>query len=175
MKVYVLAFILSSLFTRAQAQKTTGQRFGEERLQQIEDRMALKALVDEFSILADRKDIPNQLLLFTQEAKVETMNNGQAVSALVGHKQIGDAFSKFLDLFEVVYHINGQQTVTITGNQATGISYCEVTLIGDQNGKKMKTKMGVHYKDEYVKQNGKWLITNRQSTFAWRDVQPLGQ
>ncbi|SFF13292.1 nuclear transport factor 2 family protein [Spirosoma endophyticum] len=81
MKTYVLAIILSSLFTRAQAQKTAGQRSGEERLQEIEDRIALKALVDEFSILADRKDIANQLLLFTEEAKVETVNNGQAVSA----------------------------------------------------------------------------------------------
>ncbi|WP_425291097.1 nuclear transport factor 2 family protein [Spirosoma linguale] len=154
---------------------TYAQKTVEERLQQIEDRMALKALVDEFSILADRKDVATQVLLFTEDAKVETMNNGQAVSALVGRKQIGDAFANFLALFEVVYHINGQQTVTIAGNKASGISYCEVTLVGDQNGKKMKTKMGVHYKDEYVKQNGKWLIANRQSTFAWRDVQPLGQ
>lgn len=175
MKTYILAIILSSLFTRVQAQKTTGQRSGEERLQEIEDRIALKALVDEFSILADRKEIANQLLLFTENAKVETMNNGQAVSALVGHKQIGEAFTNFLALFDVVYHINGQQTLTITGHKASGISYCEVTLVGDQNGKKMKTKMGVHYKDDYVKRNGKWLIANRQSTFAWRDVQPLGQ
>lgn len=175
MKTYVLTLILSSLFTMTHAQKTTDQRSAEERLQQIEDRMALKALVDEFSILADRKDVANQVLLFTEEAKVETMNNGQAVSALVGRKQIGETFANFLAQFQVVYHINGQQTVTITGNKATGISYCEVTLIGDQNGKKMKTKMGVHYKDDYVKQNGKWLIANRQSTFAWRDVQPLRQ
>ena len=170
MSKYVLAVILWSFFTRTHAQKNL-----EARLQEIEDRMALKVLVDEFSILADRKDVANQLFLFTEGAKVETMNNGQAVSALVGRKQIGEAFANFLALFEVVYHINGQQTVTIAGNEATGISYCEVTLIGDQKGKKMKTKMGVHYKDDYVKQNGKWLIANRQSTFAWRDVQPLGQ
>lgn len=153
-----------------QAQKTT-----EVRLLEIEDRLALKALVDEFSILADRKDVANQLLLFTEGAKVETMNNGQAVSALVGRKQIGEAFANFLALFDIVYHINGQQTVAINGSKASGISYCEVTLVGEQNGKKMKTKMGVHYKDEYVKRDGKWLIANRQSTFAWRDVQPLGQ
>jgi len=170
MKKYFLVILFSTIATMSYAQKST-----EERLKEIEDRMALKALVDEFSILADKKDISNQLLLFTENAKVETMNNGKAVSALAGHKQIGEAFTNFLSLFEVVYHINGQQTVNIIGDKASGISYCEVTLIGEQNGKKMKTKMGVHYKDEYVKQNGKWLIANRQSTFAWRDVQPLGQ
>ncbi len=175
MRTLLATLLFSLLFTRTHAQQTNGQRSVEQRLRQIEDRIALKALVDEFSILADRKDIAAQVLLFTENAKVETMNNGQAVAALVGHKQIGDAFAGFLALFEVVYHINGQQTVTITGDQATGISYCEVTLVGDQNGKKMKTKMGVHYKDDYVRQNGKWLIANRQSTFTWRDVQPLGQ
>lgn len=91
MKTLCFAIILSSLFTMTYAQKTV-----EERLQQIEDRMALKALVDEFSILADRKDVATQVLLFTEDAKVETMNNGQAVSALVGRKQIGDAFANFL-------------------------------------------------------------------------------
>ncbi|SFF13339.1 nuclear transport factor 2 family protein [Spirosoma endophyticum] len=95
-----------------------------------------------------------------------TQFSEQSHEALVGRKQIGKAFANFLALFDVVYHINGQQTVTITSDKASGISYCEVTLIGDQNGQKMKTKMGVHYKDDYVKRNGKWLIVNRQSTFA---------
>lgn len=151
------------------AQKTTKQR-----LQEIEDRLALKALVDEFSVLADRKDIANQMLLFTEDAKVESINNGQA-TVLSGKKQISDAFGGFLSLFEVVYHINGQQTVTITGDKATGIAYCSVSLIGVQNGKRMKNDMGVIYNDEYVKIKGKWLIANRKSNFTWRNSQLLSE
>ena len=149
------------------AQKTT-----EQRLQAIEDRLALKALVDEFSILADRKNVTTQLNLFTDDAKVESVNNGQT-SVFTGKKQIGEAFSNFLNLFEVVYHINGQQTVDIQGNTATGISYCTVSLIGTQNGKKMKNDMGVIYNDEYVKINGKWLIAKRLSNFTWRNSLPM--
>ena len=86
--------------------------------------------------------------------------------------------------FEVVYHTNGQQTVTIAGDKASGTSYCLVVLIGTENarpddpvgrGKKMKTTMGVYYYDQYVRENGKWLIAKRQSTFAWRDHAELGQ
>lgn len=148
------------------------QKTNEQRLQEIEDRLALKALVDEFSVLADKKDIVAQMQLFTDDAKVESVNNGQA-TVLSGKKQIGDAFGGFLSLFEVVYHINGQQTVTITGDKATGIAYCSVSLIGVQNGKRMKNDMGVIYNDEYVKVNGKWLIAKRKSNFTWNNSQAL--
>ena len=40
----------------------------------------------------------------------------------------------FLAGFETVYHINGQQTVSIQGDKATGTAYCLVVLIGGQNG-----------------------------------------
>ena len=167
MKNFFLVLILLIPFSMSYAQKTTAQR-----IQAIEDRLALKALVDAFSVLADKKDVITQLNLFTDDAKVESVNNGQT-SVLSGKKQIGDAFSSFLNLFEVVYHINGQQTVDIRDNKATGISYCTVSLFGTQNGKKMKNDMGVIYNDEYVKINGKWLITKRLSNFTWRNSQVI--
>ena len=98
-----------------------------------------------------------------------------AGNALTGRKQIGDAFAAFLSNFETVYHINGQQTITLNGDKASGISYCLVTLIGTVNGKKIKTTMGVYYNDEYVKQNGHWFIAKRQSNFTWTDRHELGQ
>ena len=44
----------------------------EQRIQSLEDRAALKQLVDTFSNLADDKDIVSQMLLFTEDAIVET-------------------------------------------------------------------------------------------------------
>lgn len=137
MKKIFLTLIFSGILPMTYAQKSV-----EARLQEIEDRLALKALVDEFSILADKKDIPAQMLLFTDDAKVESVSNGQ-VTVLTGKKQISDTFSGFLNLFETVYHINGQQTVKIDGNKATGVAYCSVSLIGKTpEGKKMKKRHG---------------------------------
>ncbi|MFC5986650.1 hypothetical protein ACFPXP_09495, partial [Marinicrinis lubricantis] len=39
----------------------------------------------------------------------------------------------------------------------------------DSNGKKINNTSAVSYKDEYVFENGKWLIANRTSTFVWQD------
>jgi hypothetical protein len=86
-----------------------------------------------------------------------------------------DAFGAFLKNFETVYHFNGQQTVTTNGDKATRVSYCMVILIGVEGGKKMKTSIGVYYQDEYVRENGRWLIAKRRSVFDWEERRELGQ
>ncbi len=172
MKNGILIIALLGLITVINAQ-TNKKLPMENKTNQIEDRIALKNLVDTFSILADIKDVKTQVLLFTENATVESFRDGKSGGALVGRKQIGEAFSNFLNLFDVVYHINGQQTLTLNGAKASGISYCLVTLIGNEGDKKMKTTMGVIYHDDYVRENGKWLIAKRQSNFTWTEKLPL--
>ncbi len=40
-----------------------------------------------------------------------------------GKKDIEKTFVDYLKLFDVIYHLNGQQTVEINEDNATGISY----------------------------------------------------
>lgn len=140
---------------------------------EISDRIALKDLVDTFSVLADKKETDKQTFLFTEDASVETRTNGQTGHPLKGRKQIGDAFANYLKNFETVYHINGQQTVTLNGDKASGISYCHVILIGEVNGKMMKTSILAVYNDDFVKEDGRWLIAKRVSDFVWREVEEV--
>ena len=135
---------------------------------QIQDQLALKRLVDTFSNLADVKDVDAQVLLFTEDAEVVS-KSGDQVFVSKGREEIGKAFSGFLALFDVVYHLNGQQTVDIDGDTATGISYCFVTLIG--GGK--KNQSGVRYHDTYVKQNGHWLIKKRESDCMFTTIEDM--
>ena len=134
---------------------------------QIEDQLALKKLVDTFSNLADLKDVKSQMNLFTDDAQVISKTNNQNFESK-GKKEIEKAFADYLALFDIVYHLNGQQTVEIKGDHATGISYCFVTLIG----KGKKNQSGVRYNDTYVKKNGKWLIKKRDSEFLFTSVDP---
>ena len=173
MKRTLITFIILALWLTTQAQKVKTNH-NNKTMTQIEDRLALKELVDIFSILADQKKTQEQTLLFTENAEVVSIMNGLPSPPLVGRKQLGETFANFLNLFETVYHLNGQQTVSISGNSATGISYCQVTLIGTENGKKMKTTFGVIYNDEYLKINGHWLINKRQSNFTWTEKTEFG-
>lgn len=169
--VLVLALLLVYLTPKAQTVKNKTQAM---KIQEIGDRIAIKELVDTFSILADQKETDKQRALFTENGMVTSKINGQPGMTLTGRKQLGDAFGAFLANFETVYHMNGQLLLKLDGDKATGTSYCMVTLIGTENGKKMKTSMGVYYNDEYVKQDNHWLIARRVSNFAWQEKQPFG-
>jgi hypothetical protein len=172
----LLLLALSLLFSVPhEAQTMKNENDLQKRVRELEDRAALKELVDTFSILADKKDVKTQVQLFTASATAETYRKDVLVTKLTGRKEMEDAFGAFLKNFETVYHFNGQQTVTVSGDRATGVSYCMVTLIGLEGGKKMKTSIGVYYNDEYVRENGRWLIAKRRSVFDWEDKRELGQ
>lgn len=142
---------------------------------EFEDRTALKELVDKVSILADKKDFQNQVQLFSKNAVSETFANGTVILKLNGRKEMVEAFSDFLKNFETVYHFNGQQIINISGDKATGTSYCLITLIGIEKGKKIKTKIGAIYYDNYVRENNSWLISKRIGNFEWQEKSEVNQ
>ena len=136
---------------------------------ELEDISSLKKLVDMISMLGDKKDVHSQVQLFSENAIAETFAGGSLILNLKGRKEMEEAFRDFLKNFETVYHLNGQQTVSINGDNATGTSYCLVTLIGIENGKKMKTTIGVIYQDDFVRENNRWLIAKRIGNFDWQE------
>ncbi|RFM32561.1 nuclear transport factor 2 family protein [Chitinophaga silvisoli] len=136
---------------------------------ELADTIALRALIDKISMLGDKKDFVHQTELFSENAISETVAGGKIILKLEGRKEMAEAFEKFLKDFDTVYHFNGQQTVRINGDTATGSCYCFITLIGDENGKKIKTTVGATYEDEYIRVNGQWLVSKRVGNFNWQD------
>lgn len=142
---------------------------------QLEDKLALKELVDNVSILGDRKDFHAQVQLFSENAVSDTFAGGTAILQLKGRKEMENAFGNFLKDIETIYHFNGQQVVTINGDTASGTCYCLVTLISNEGGKKIKTTIGAIYQDDYVRENDSWLIAKRLGTFNWQEKADVGQ
>lgn len=165
--VQLFAFILFVYHSKAQIL----EKSLEQRLTVIEEKMAIKNVVDSFSNLADIKDIEQQVLLFTEDGTVESIFRGTPPIKLVGRQQLKETFSQFLSGFHTVYHQNGQQTIEeLTENTAKATSYSHVILVGNQDGKTIKTTLYTIYNDQFIKQNGKWLIKHRTSNFVWREV-----
>lgn len=169
MKLIIASFAFTLFCSVAFAQKANI----EQRLTVIEDKMAIKYVVDEFSNLADTKEIDKQVLLFTEDGEVTSISKGQSASILKGRDQLKQAFSNFLSNFHTVYHQNGQQTIDLKGDEAEATNYCRVILIGKQSDKEMKTTLYVIYKDSFVKKNGKWFIRQRKSDFVHREVEEV--
>lgn len=143
-------------------------------LEQIQNRLALKDLVDTFSNLADGKKVTEQMALFTPDAVVNTYIGGKLVFAMNGTAEIEKVFSDFLAPFASVYHINGQHTVDlIDEHNAAAVNYCLVKLVEHKDGKTVLQEHSVRYADTYIKQNGNWLIKKRIADFMISETRKL--
>jgi len=138
-------------------------------MEQIADKLLLKELVDTVSILGDKKDFQAQVQLFTADALSETFAGGKSILKLKGREEMAQAFDDFLKDFDTVYHFNGQQVLNIIGDTATGTCYCQIKLIGNEEGKKTSTTIGAIYQDEYLRENDRWFIDKRIGTFEWQE------
>lgn len=137
--------------------------------QVISDRLELRALVDEVSIFADKKDFEAQVQLFTEDAITEITVDGNMIMQLTGREAMSAAFEGFNKSFTATFHLNGQHVVTVKGEHANGILYSHITLLSAEEGKKFKSTLGAVYQDEYERINGRWLIASRRGTFIWQD------
>lgn len=143
-------------------------------LQQIQDRLALKDLVDTFSNLADEKKVAEQMPLFTPDAQVTTYIGGQLFADMHGRAEIEKVFSDFLAGFHTVYHLNGQHTVVFNSEtEAEAINYCQVTLVEEKDGKQIAQFHSVRYQDSYQKINGEWLISKRIANFMISETRQI--
>ena len=172
MKNLLITIILLTIVGISNAQNMASKEL-EQRIATIENKMAIKEVIDVFSNLADTKEIDKQVLLFSEDGIVESITNGQS-NVLKGREQLKQAFTGFLSGFEIVYHQNGQQTIDeLTENTAKTTSYCQVILIGEQDGKQITTTLYTIYNDSLVKKEDKWLIDYRKSNFIWREVEEV--
>jgi 2-hydroxy-3-keto-5-methylthiopentenyl-1-phosphate phosphatase len=142
-------------------------------LEILQAKAELKELVDTFSNLADEKNIPGQMPLFTSDTTVKVYMGEELLFDISGTKQLEEVFTSFTANVKRSYHMNGQHVVKVDGNSATGVLYCQVKVVSEEDGKEIITDHSIRYNDTYVRQNGTWLIKTRISHFMINDRRTL--
>jgi len=140
------------------------------------DRLAIRELVDAYSHCADRRDAQGQMSLFTKDTHFVVYMDAKSTKASIEVNRREDLAPIFGDLnqYEATTHFNGQNTVVLDGDRATGELYCiahHVTLSG---GKRTLFIASLRYDDTFVKADGKWLFAERKLLVDWTDTRPLG-
>jgi hypothetical protein len=64
-------------------------------------------------------------------------------------------------------HLNGQSTVKLDNDKATGITYCRAYHLKVLNGVQKFMIAGIRYHDVMVKQDGAWLFSERKLKVCW--------
>lgn len=144
-------------------------------VQQMPDRQAIQDLINAYSHDADRRKAQDQADLFTDNAIIEIYHaepgKNKPDAVLRGRKELLAGFLT-LKTYDVTMHLNGQSTIHVTGDSASGEVYCLAHHLWMENGKRMLMVMGIRYYDKYVRRNGHWLFAERKLIFDWVDKRP---
>ena len=145
--------------------------------QQAADRLAIRELIDAYAHCADRREADAQQALFTEDTHFVVYMNGvgtEPTEDLHGNEQLAPVFAA-LKQYEVTMHFNGQSTVTLDGEQATGETYCIAHHVFSTDGTRKIMLAYLRYSDSFVKQGGTWLFAERNLYLEFSDTRALGE
>ena len=141
----------------------------EQRLQELEDRIAIRELTDQYTYCADTRDADGQMAIFTVNTNFEVYMDEKVAAptqVVTGRKNLRPVFDDLNQYFSTM-HFNGQSTVKLDGGKATGITYCRAYHLKVLDGVQKLMIAGIRYHDTMVKQDGAWLFSERKLKVCW--------
>ena len=139
------------------------------------DRLAIRELVDAYAHCADRRDAKGQMALFTEDTHFVVYmdtRNPEPTQDLHGRETLAPVFGA-LNAYAATMHFNGQSTVELDGDRATGESYCLAHHLSvGQDGRRTMMIASIRYLDEFVKQDDQWLFAERRLMVNWTETRP---
>jgi hypothetical protein len=139
---------------------------------EIADRLAIRALLDAYARCADRRDAEGQKALFTDETHFVVYMDGEGTDPsqeLNGREALTPVFAD-LNRYEATTHFNGQSTIALDGDRATGESYCLAHHLYTAGGERKLMVASLRYRDTFVKRDGAWLFAERKLYVDWTDT-----
>jgi hypothetical protein len=136
------------------------------------DRLAIRELVDAYAHCADRRDAEGQKALFTEDTHFVVYMEGQGsapTQALDGREALTPVFDD-LNRYQATMHFNGQSTISLDGDRATGDSYCIAHHLFIADGARKLMIAWLRYGDTFVKLDGAWLFAERNLYVDWTET-----
>ena len=140
------------------------------------DRLALRELFDAYARCADTRDAEGQKALFTEDTRFAVYMDGPGTEpsyVIEGREGLSPVFDG-LNQYEATMHFNGQSTILLDGEKATGDSYTIAHHVFTEEGVRKMMVAWLRYLDSYVKIDGTWLFAGRELILKWSETRPLG-
>ena len=136
------------------------------------DRLAIRELVDAYAQCADRRDTDGQKSLFTQDTHFVIYMDGQGsepTQVLDGRDALTPVFAALRD-YQATMHFNGQSTIELDADRATGESYCIAHHLFTKDGERQLMVAFLRYHDTFVKRDGGWRFAERELYVDWTET-----
>lgn len=147
----------------------------ELSLAEAADRLALRELFDAYAHCADRRDAEGQKALFTDDTVFAVYMAGagsEPTYVLRGREALSSVFDD-LNRYEATTHFNGQSTVTIDGNRATGESYTIAHHVFSEDGVRKIMIASLRYLDTFAKLDARWYFAERKLILDWSETRTM--
>src|SRR5580693_5049987 len=140
------------------------------------DRLAIRELVEAYAHCADRRDMKGQMSLFTPDTHFVVYLNAKdpmASQELRSREALAPVFAE-LNKYDATTHFVGQSAIfTLTGDRATGETYCLAHHVTVDNGKRRLMLASLRYLDTLVKIDGAWLFAERLLYVDWMEERAI--
>ena len=157
----------------------TGIRHREDHagasMPEAADRCAIRELIDAYAYCADRRDVPGQMALFTEDTELVVFadrRNPEPTQRLRGRAALAPVFDE-LNTYQATMHINGQSNTRVDGARASAATNCLVHELKVDGSARSLIITAIRYLDSLVKKDGKWFIRQRQVVVDWTETRSL--
>jgi hypothetical protein len=90
----------------------------------------------------------------------------EPTQVLDGRESLTPVFAD-LNRYEATQHFNGQSTISLDGDRATGESYCIAQHLYTEDGERKLMLAHLRYGDTFAKVDGAWLFAERNLYVDW--------
>ena len=138
------------------------------------DRAAIRELFDAYAHCADRRDSQGQKALFTEDTHFVVYLDGEGSEpsyALDGREALTPVFAD-LNQYQATTHFNGQSTIVLDGERATGESYTIAHHLSTVDGERKIMIASLRYLDTFAKIDGSWYFAERKLLLDWSETRP---
>ena len=145
-------------------------------VQETADRLAIGELIDAYAHCADRRDAKGQMNLFTDDTRFVVYldaTSDQPTQELRGREALAPIFDD-LNTYAATFHFNGQRSLSVDADRATGESYCLAHHLSvGRDGQQTMMIAAIRYLDAFVKHDGAWLFAERRLMVDWTETRPF--
>jgi SnoaL-like domain len=143
-------------------------------LEETADRLAIRELIDAYAHFADRRQPDEQAALYADDGRTLVYTDPAALKpaqVLTGHAEHIEGF-RTLSQYAATMHFNGQSSVALDGDRATGQSYCLAHHLLDNEEGRTLLVLFIRYEDSLIKRDGTWRFAERKLLIDWTDSRP---
>jgi hypothetical protein len=136
------------------------------------DRLAIRELFDAYAHCADRRDAEGQKALFTADTRFAVYMSGAGTEptyVLEGREALTPVFDD-LNQYQATTHFNGQSTIALAGDRATGESYTIAHHLFTADGERKIMIASLRYLDTFVKIDRAWYFAERNLILDWSET-----